>query len=305
MKDRQLLLAIMAQLEREKVVSIPQLSTLLGVDERAVYDALEVLVFAYDAASIRLDLHDSYATLQAHGTDRLLRLTAPEADALVDALTTAGFSPDDELVDALVRTKTMLRGPESASKPRLRVVTESASSDVAQALAAACEDVEHHLLEIEYRGTDDDAPLTRRIEPLRIFSEDGHRYLQAYCRTSEGWRSFRIDRVSAVRALDECFSPRSSAPRPTIGLDAGTRARIRLDAGCPLPTWRDLRVSGTDADGSRVVSVPWTGSSWLPKHVVALMGAALPLEPQALVDACEAYAQKLLYAGDMHDCSGK
>ena len=92
MKDRQLLLAIMAQLEREKVVSIPQLSTLLGVDERAVYDALEVLVFAYDTASIRLDLHDSYATLQAHGTDRLLRLTAPEADALVDALTTAGFS---------------------------------------------------------------------------------------------------------------------------------------------------------------------------------------------------------------------
>ena len=46
MKDRQLLLAIMAQLEREKIVSIPQLAMLLGIEEQRVFDALEVLVFA-------------------------------------------------------------------------------------------------------------------------------------------------------------------------------------------------------------------------------------------------------------------
>lgn len=303
MKDKQLLLAIMAQLEREKIVSIPQLAVLLGVDEQSVYDALETLVFAYDAASIRLDLHDSYATLQTYGTDRLLRLTAPEADALVDALTAAGFSHDDELVTALLRTKTVLGGPESASKPRLRVVTESAYPDVAQTLAAACEDLEHHILEISYRGTDDEMPLTRHVEPLRIFSEDSHRYLQAYCRTSEGWRSFRIDRISRAQALDECFSPRSDAPRPSIALDANSRAQLLLSADCPLPAWRNLKVTATNADGSRTVSIPWTGSSWLPKHVVALMGKALVLKPQSLVDACKEYAEKLLQAGGMHDLS--
>ena len=303
MKDKQLLLAIMAQLEREKIVSIPQLAVLLGVDEQSVYDALETLVFAYDAASIRLDLHDSYATLQTYGTDRLLRLTAPEADALVDALTAAGFSPDDELVTALLRTKTVLGGPESASKPRLRVVTESAYPDVAQTLAAACEDLEHHILEISYRGTDDEMPLTRHVEPLRIFSEDSHRYLQAYCRTSEGWRSFRIDRISHAQTLDECFSPRSEAPRPSIALDANSRAQLLLSADCPLPAWRNLKVTATNADGSRTVSIPWTGSSWLPKHVVALMGKALVLKPQSLVNACMEYAANLLQAGSMHDLS--
>lgn len=303
MKDKQLLLAIMAQLEREKIVSIPQLAVLLGVDEQGIYDALETLVFAYDAASIRLDLHDSYATLQTYGTDRLLRLTAPEADALVDALTAAGFSPDDELVTALLRTKTVLGGPESASKPRLRVVTESAYPDVAQTLAAACEDLEHHILEISYRGTDDESPLTRHVEPLRIFSEDSHRYLQAYCRTSEGWRSFRIDRISRAQALDECFSPRSDAPRPSIALDANSRAQLLLNADCPLPAWRNLKVTATNADGSRTVSIPWTGSSWLPKHVVALMGKALVLKPQSLVNACMEYAENLLQAGSMHDLS--
>ena len=149
MKDRQLLLAIMAQLEREKIVSIPQLAMLLGVEEQRVFDALEVLVFAYDAASIRLDLHDSYATLQMHGTDRLLRLTATEADALVDALTAAGFSDGDELVDALLQTKGVLDSTHAVSGPRLRVISEAASPDVAQTVAAACEDAEHHLLEIE------------------------------------------------------------------------------------------------------------------------------------------------------------
>lgn len=303
MKDKQLLLAIMAQLEREKIVSIPQLALLLGVDEQRIYDALETLVFAYDAASIRLDLHDSYATLQTYGTDRLLRLTEPEADALVDALTAAGFSPDDELVTALLRTKTVLGGPESASKPRLRVVTESAYPDVAQTLAAACEDLERHILEISYRGTDDEMPLTRRVEPLRIFSEDSHRYLQAYCRTSEGWRSFRIDRISHAQALDEYFSPRSDAPRPSIALDANSRAQLLLSANCPLPAWRNLKVTATNADGSRTVSIPWTGSSWLPKHVVALTGKAFVLEPQALVDACKEYAENLLQAGSMYDLS--
>ena len=201
------------------------------------------------------------------------------------------------------RTKTVLGGPESASKPRLRVVTESAYPDVAQTLAAACEDLEHHILEISYRGTDDETPLTRHVEPLRIFSEDSHRYLQAYCRTSEGWRSFRIDRISHAQALDECFSPRSDAPRPSIALDANSRAQLLLSADCPLPAWRNLKVTATNADGSCTVSIPWTGSSWLPKHVVALMGKALVLKPQSLVDACKEYAEKLLQAGSMHDLS--
>lgn len=293
MKDRQLLLAIMAQLEREKIVSIPQLAMLLGVEEQRVFDALEVLVFAYDAASIRLDLHDSYATLQMHGTDRLLRLTATEADALVDALTAAGFSDGDRLVDALLQTKGVLDSTHAGSGPRLRVISEAASPDVAQTIAAACEDAEHHLLEIEYRGTDDIEARTRRVEPLRIFSEDGHRYVQAYCRNSDGWRSFRIDRILRATPLEERFASRDDAPRPRVGLDHAAKARIRLDADFPLPAWRSLRVVSDDEAG-RIVEVPWTGSSWLPKQVVSLMGQALALEPAEFVHACKECAEKLL-----------
>lgn len=302
MKDRQLLLAVLAQLEREKTVSIPQLAALLGLSEEAVYDALETLVFAYDAASIRLDLHDAYATLDTSGTDRLLRLTQTEADALVDALEKAGFSADDELVCALLHTKSVLQDAQGASKPRLQVVAESGSSDVFQALAAACEDAEHHLLRIRYQGIDDTVPRTRIIEPVRIFSEDGHRYLQAFCHEAQGWRSFRIDRITRVSGLDQSFSPRDDIPSPSVGMaGTGRRARIALDAGCPLPSWRGMRVTSRDDDGSCIISLDWTGSSWLPRHVVALMGAARVLEPQELKDACTDCARKLLLSADMHE----
>ena len=50
----------------------------------------------------------------------------------------------------------------------------------------------------------------------------------------------------------------------------------------------------SDDEAGRIVEVPWTGSSWLPKQVVSLMGQALALEPAEFVDACKEYAEKLL-----------
>lgn len=295
MKDNELLIAILAQLEREKSVSIPQLTALLGVSEADVYDALETLVFAYDAASIRLDLRDTYASLDTHGTDRLLRLTEPEADALLDALASVGFHEDDELVRSVLNARSVFGGAERPSKPRLRVISEQDSPDIAQALAAACESLDHHLLLIAYRGIDDERPRERIVEPLRIFSDQGHRYLQAFCRESRGWRSFRVDRITRVQVLDEGFEPRPDAPKAGTAFEQDSLgARVILDADCPLPAWRGARVTRTQEDGSHVISIDWTGSSWLPKRIVALMGKATVLEPPELERACHDYARLLL-----------
>ena len=295
MKDRQLLIAVLAQLEREKTVSIPQLAHLLDMPEERVFDALETLVFAYDAASIRLDLHDTYASLEMHGKERLMRLTAPEADALLDALASAGFAADDELVQAIMQTKSMLAEHAGSDSPRMHVVSEAALPDIAQAVAAACEDDGRHLLEIAYRGQDDVAAQLRRIEPMQIFSQEGHRYVQAFCHEAQGWRSFRIDRIIQARTLDECFIPRKDVPPAAIELkQAGLAARVLLEADCPTPHWKGLRITQTRADGSRIGAIPWTGSSWLPRHIVALMGKAVALDPPELANACRKLAHDLL-----------
>lgn len=294
MNDKQLVLAVLALLERERTVSIPQLSSLLNEPEQRIFDTLETLVFAYDAASIRLDLHDSYATLEIPASERLLRLTSAEADALVDALQSMGLSREDELVKALVDTKTFLETPGEERGPHLHTVTEYADADVSQTVACACEDLDHHVLQIEYRGTDNGSTQVRDVEPLRMFSENGHRYLQAFCLEADGWRTFRIDRISSATLLDRVFSPRENAPRPSLDIDGECVATILVPAGRSLPNWKGMRASRAAEDGSVTIEMPWTGGNWLVRHIVALGGAAIPIRPKALAKACEEYAEALL-----------
>ena len=155
MKNDMLLIAVLSQLEREGSVSIPQLAKLLDTDEQAIADALEILVFAYDAAAVRLDLHNTYATLVTNHPEQLLRLTASETDVLIDALLGAGLSPEDELVRKLLETKSLLDESSGVPQPRLRVVGEGVRAEVAQTVASSCEDESHHLLRISYRGEND------------------------------------------------------------------------------------------------------------------------------------------------------
>lgn len=293
MKDKRLLLAVLAQLEREKSVSIPQLAELLGASQEDVHEALEILVFAYDAASIRLDLHDAHATLETRGTERLLRLTPAEADVLVDALGRAGFSTRDGLVAQILESKSLL-AERAGAGPRMRTVGLQDDAEVAQVVAEACEDDDSHLLEIEYRGQDDAEACARIVEPVRLFSRDDHRYLQAYCYEAHDWRTFRLDRIERARILEDRFEPREDVPSVDSRFAGGAvKAHVRFDKDSALPRWHNMRVVQHE-DGTKLVSVAWAGGSWLPRHIVALAGAAIPIDPPDLVEACRQTACELL-----------
>lgn len=296
MKRNELLLAVLAQLEREQTVSIPQLSLLLGCTEREVFEALETLVFAYDAASIRLDLHDTYATLDANRSVRLLRLTPREVDVLIDALKQAGLTSSDTLVKKILETKGML-GNVNAAPQQIQTVSDGTQASIATILAAACEDEEHHLIEIAYRGENDAQARRRVIEPAALFSKEGMRYVLAYCQKAYGWRTFRLDRIRDIAVLDDRFEPRQDIPSiaDVFGKPA-VKARVRFAANVTLPSWNNMRMVKTADDGARVVSITWTGSMWLPKHIVAMTGDAVALDPPELVDACIHFAESLLAA---------
>ena len=51
---------------------------------------------------------------------------------------------------------------------------------------------------ILYTSGQSDETRERAIEPRDIKRLNGHTYIRAYCTTSEGWRTFRVDRISAV-----------------------------------------------------------------------------------------------------------
>ena len=77
----------------------------------------------------------------------------------------------------------------------------------------------------------------RDVDPMRLLLVDGRWYLEAWCRRVEGVRLFRLDRVDAVRILDEPAAPPPQAHERDV--DNGVYqpepgspvVRLRLDRG--------------------------------------------------------------------------
>lgn len=77
--------------------------------------------------------------------------------------------------------------------------------DVLMTLARACRDHEH--VEADY--TDRAGAATqRRLEPYQLVTTGRRWYLLAYDRDRADWRSLRLDRMSAVRAVGSTFALR-------------------------------------------------------------------------------------------------
>jgi len=158
---------------------------------------------------------------------------------------------------------------------------EPAVADVAALLQEAL--AAHRVVRLTYWSFGRDTEDVRDVEPLRLTRRDGQWYLSAWCRSAEGLRSFRLDRVRSADLLDETFErdvdpgelgyrPRPSDVRVTLDLAPGaswvaerypTEAREPLEGGGERITMaapsgaffeRLLVRLGPDA---RVVDPPW------------------------------------------------
>src|SRR5947209_7590744 len=67
---------------------------------------------------------------------------------------------------------------------------------------------ERRLVEIEYQKEVDDAPSTRLVEPYSLERQLPNWYVHTWDRTSDGSRSFRLDRMRSARLTKEPFEPR-------------------------------------------------------------------------------------------------
>ena len=294
MNDKDLLLAVFAQIERERIVSIPQLARMLGTSGQDIWDALDMLVYSYDTVGIRLELEDNFARLVKPGGEQVLRLTDDETTLLLDMLHAQGYQNSDELPAKLIRAKGSLAAQKT---PRTRIGSAAFGdiSNVLETVAAACEDMAHRLLHIEYQKEGAAEPAGRDVEPWIITSEGDFRYLQAWCHKAGAWRSFRIDRIKSAELSEETYTPHVDMPDPVDErAEQAMVAHVSFAPGVRLPDWPGLIAASTDEDGSVTAQIPWLGGLWLPKHIVGMFGDCTPLDPPALGEACRAYAQELL-----------
>ncbi|NUL45065.1 WYL domain-containing protein [Cellulosimicrobium funkei] len=230
---------------------------------------------------------------QAERLSGPLRLSVPEAAALAIGLRAAAGIPgltDTERQDTASALDKILAasGPEveQAATGIVAGFDFGPFNELAGRLHAAVR--EQTLLSIDYHSATRDATSTRTVEPLRITSEGGHGYLQAWCRSSDGRRNFRLDRIAAVRETGETFDPRYLPLDDRLFTQHGDEVAVTIHFAHRI---RDL-AAGFDPertavleDGSVVAEVRLAHADYAHAQAARFGGEFRVLAPHELVES--------------------
>jgi len=148
---------------------------------------------------------------------------------------------------------------------------------------------EKRLVEIEYQKEVDAQPSTRVVEAYTFERALPYWYVHTFDRTSDGERSFRIDRMRSAKLLKERFEPREGF-QPTRLRGART-ARVLYSP--EIARYEIERGARRLADHSALRELPVGSDEWLESEILSKRGEAVVLEPAELRSRIAARAREL------------
>jgi len=149
-------------------------------------------------------------------------------------------------------------------------------------------------LQIRYHGRRRDEVTAREVSPQRLTSYRDRWYLDAWCHTAEGLRSFAVERIVELEVLEtECrrVSPAELSEHfdRAFGIFSGPaehRARIRFNAEAARwaadEQWHPDQQLAFAEDGSMELALPFGSSRELMMDVLRYGADAEVLEPEFL-----------------------
>ncbi|HET9566355.1 MAG TPA: YafY family protein [Mycobacterium sp.] len=268
----------------------------LGVTDKQLRDDLNQLWMCglpgYGPGDL-IDFEFSGDTIEvtfSAGIDHPLRLTSPEATGVLVALRALvdvpGMVDPEAARSAIAKIEsaagTVNHGAEAA-------VDEPApmESQAAAAVRAAVRD--NHALSIEYYSASHDMLTSRIVDPIRVVLVAEHSYLEAWCRSAEGVRLFRFDRIVDASVLDEPSAP----PQPAVQAPPDTSL---FDADPALPSatllidrsaswmfdYYPLRVVRELPEGACEAAMTYASDEWMARFVLGFGSGVRVLAPESL-----------------------
>ena len=206
------LLALVPYLQAHPGIRLDEVAADFGVTEQQLRRDLQLLWMCGLPGHGPGDLIDlsfegeTVSVVFDAGMSRPLRLSSEEALALVVALRTLAETPGIADSDAIQRA---LAKVESAAGGAVDDATVTVALDATTKLLPVLHRAvsESRALELRYYTAARDETTHRIVDPLRVFEADGHAYLEAWCRSAEGVRVFRVDRIEDVQLRDEPSRP--------------------------------------------------------------------------------------------------
>jgi len=201
------LLLLIPYLRSHPGVRLAEVSEIFGLTAEQVRNDLAVAFLCGlpgglpgDLIEVDLDLVDDEGVVYLTNADvlsRPLRLTPDEAMGLTVALQAVrqvAAQPAYPVIDSLLAKLTAL----SPARPDTPAVSLAAgSAPIRQQLAQAISQTEQ--VELAYDGLARGHVSHPVVDPARLVTVDGVAYLSAWSQERQAWRSYRLDRISAVR----------------------------------------------------------------------------------------------------------
>jgi proteasome accessory factor C len=229
------------------------------------------------------------------GMDHPLRLTSPEATGILVALRALLEVPgivDPEAARSAIAKIESAAGTATGAREGADAATDEPAPIESQAAAAVRAAVrDGRALTLDYYSASHDTLSSRVVDPIRVVLVGDRTYLEAWCRTAEGVRLFRFDRIVDARVLDE----RSAPPEPAVQARPDT-SLFDADPSLPAATllidrsaawmfdYYPLRVLRELPDGACEAAMTYASDGWMARFVLGFGSAVRVLEPRSLAD---------------------
>ncbi|KPU42922.1 HTH domain protein [Oxobacter pfennigii] len=131
---------------------------------------------------------------------------------------------------------------------------------------------------------------SRMVYPLKLIFKSKAWYLQGYCLLKQDYRTFKINRISAVKVMPETFADKELSPPAIETPDASSEALIHIIM--KFSSYMAHRVYDEfdtknvikNEDGTFLVSVDLPEDYWLYGFLLSFGRAVQVLDPQSVKD---------------------
>lgn len=280
-------------------ISVSELAQVFGVTEKQINSDLILIHMCGLPGYTPLELiemyyEDGYVTVSdPQSLNKPRNMNRTEITSLLVSLDLLKSTRSDSISDEIEKLKVKLQKSLSIENPFV-VVSDIKISALVEQIEAAI--AKGKALEIVYLSGSKDESTERLVLPLELYQQNSYTYLNAWCQTSEGERTFRLDRLVSLKVSEtKKIGKRNGVDRATqqtanIELIVSKSARNFVEENRGV-------IASIVGEGELRVSLYPIDLDWLSRTILGYGSAIEVVGPKELAEdlAARAKAIRQLY----------
>ena len=281
-------------------ISVSELAQVFGVSEKQINDDLILIHMCGLPGYTPLELiemyyEDGYVTVSdPQSLNKPRNMNRTEITSLLVSLDLLKSTRSDSIAEEIETLKKKLRKSMTIENPYV-VISDSRNSGVVEQIENAIS--KGNALEIGYLSGSKDKATELLIMPLELYQENSFTYLNAWCQTSEGERTFRLDRLVSLKTSDATKVSFASSPQGRMQHGSNIELKVSKSARNFVEENRGIIENVVEGEELRVTLHP-IDLDWLSRTILGYGSAIKVVEPKQLADDLKARAKAIrqLYA---------